>query len=411
MTAERKGAQKNIRIFSLYFLLFFGGMGIIQPFITLHFDSIGFSGQQISALMVVSSFTLILLAPQFGLWFDYSKNKRRILTLSLAIITAALVAIPPLRGFAPVLVLWSIHRAVNSSAISAAENLSFHIGADANGQKASGFGSIRLWGSVGFALVALAGGWVYQELGIQINSVIFLGLMVIVVIVVQLMPASIFTSGEIVDDDQANLGFRGILNIITRDRFLWLTVIALALTDPLQDGIRSFEPIFMKNLGIPEASIGLAVTLSSLGEVPFMIWADYLIHRLGIHRIVVAVVAFDLARRLTVWFFPLPGVVFVTNVLTCVSFTFRLNSTVSLVNLRIPRKYTTTANGFIGVTMYGLGHMLSNSLSGVVFDHLGGRYLYLLAAGLCLLSLVFALAAGSDQKGGNSTLTPVSDPN
>ena len=191
---------------------------------------------------------------------------------------------------------------------------------------------------------------------------------------------------------------RGVLSLIIRDRYLWFTVLALALTDTLQDGFRSFEPLFMQDLGLTQSMIGLASTLSALGEVPFMLWGDRLIRRFGIRQMILFTFVFDLLRRGLVWLFPSAPLVFVLNVLTCVSFSFRLLSTISLVNARIPKRYTTTALVFISVTLYGLGHILSSGLSGLIFDAFGARQLYLLGVGLCLMSLLVAILAGPEPK-------------
>jgi len=170
-------------------------------------------------------------------------------------------------------------------------------------------------------------------------------------------------------------------------------VVALALTDPLFDGVRSFEPIFMEELGLPVSVIGLAATLSALLEVPMMLGADRLIERLEVKNLVIAILSFDLTRRLLVWIFPSGWVVFALNIMTAISFTLRLITTVHLINLRIPKQYTTTAFTFVFNTMNGIMYILSNAISGVIYDAFGARQIYLVSATLCVIALGCALAA------------------
>jgi len=125
-----------------------------------------------------------------------------------------------------------------------------------------------------------------------------------------------------------------------------------------------------------------------------MLGADALIRRFGVQRLVMFVLAFDLTRRLLVWFFPNRWVVFGLNILTAVSFTLRLVTTVHLVNLRIPQRYTTVAYTFIVNTLNGIMYMVSNAISGVVYDAYGARQIYLVSAILCIAGLGCALAAG-----------------
>jgi MFS family permease len=111
-----------------------------------------------------------------------------------------------------------------------------------------------------------------------------------------------------------------------------------------------------------------------------------------------------------VWFFPTAGVVFVTSVLTSASFTFRLVCSVTLINMILPKNVTSTANALIGVTMFGVGYMLSNALSGFIYDRFGNREIYLMGAVLCVISLILALSAGKfDSKFTSSYTDPLTE--
>ena len=365
----------------------------MMPFLSLQFKAVGYNGVQISLLNMLSALAVILTAPQYGLIFDRSKDKRLILLISLAIATVTLFLIPYLRAFGAMLVIYTINRVIVSSSITAGENLSYQVSADKNGEEKAAFGSLRMWGSLGFALTALLGGKIFQDYGLLLNDQIFLGFMAAAFVVLLLMPESIFRERRTAETIETSLSTRGVIKLIAKDRYLLLTVVALALTDPLFDGVRSFEPIFMEELGLPVSVIGLAATLSALLEVPMMLSADGLIHRFGVQRIVMFVLTFDLIRRLLVWFVPNGWVVFGLNILTAVSFTLRLVSTVHLVNLRMPKQYTTTAVTFIFNTLNGVMYMVSNAISGVVYDTYGARQIYLVSATLCVIALGCALAA------------------
>ena len=364
-----------------------------MPFLSLQFKAVGYNGVQISLLNMLSALAVILTAPQYGLIFDRSKDKRLILLISLAIATVTLFLIPYLRAFGAMLVIYTINRVIISSSITASENLSYQVSADKNGEEKAAFGSLRMWGSLGFALTALLGGKIFQDYGLLLNDQIFLGFMAAAFVVLLLMPESIFRERRTAETIETSLSTRGVIKLIAKDQYLLLTVVALALTDPLFDGVRSFEPIFMEELGLPVSVIGLAATLSALFEVPMMLSADGLIHRFGVQRIVMFVLTFDLIRRLLVWFVPNGWVVFGLNILTAVSFTLRLVSTVHLVNLRMPKQYTTTAVTFIFNTLNGVMYMVSNAISGVVYDTYGARQIYLVSATLCVIALGCALAA------------------
>ncbi len=380
------------QLFRLYFFLIFAALGMIITYMPLHYDSIGFSGIEISTIMIGGSAAVILIAPKYGLIFDQAANKRSVLITSLLIMAFTLGTIGWLKLFVPVLLLWMIYRSVQGPFYATSENLSYSVASSSKEHQGSSFGSIRLWGSIGYGVSTLFAGWIYQNYGFTYNSVGFLILIGLSIVVLLFLPGSVFDmTGGI---KRLDINLSSVLKMVSSHRFLWLMALALAISDPTQDGIRSFEPIYMQNLGLQAGIIGLANSLSALGELPFMLNADKVIRKIGIQRIIIFVFLFDLLRRLVVWFFPSAGVVFVTSVLTSASFTFRLVSSITLVNLILPKHVTSTANALIGVTMFGVGYMISNALSGFVYDRFGNREVYLVGAALCLVSLCLALSAG-----------------
>ena len=228
------------------------------------------------------------------------------------------------------------------------------------------------------------------------NAVFYIVLSLGVVFVLLSLPAKNFHPGS--PGDEAELNLPGVLKLVVKDRYLWLMVLALAVSDPVMDGVRSFEPVYMKQLGLTASVIGISTMLSALLEIPLMLSVDRLITKHGYRKILLFVITFDLLRRMVVWFFPSGATVFAMTVLNSVSFPLRLFTMVSLVNRRIPKRYTTTALSFISVTVTGLVYMLSNAMAGVVFDKFGGRQVFLMGAVFCVISLGLALSAGnSDQ--------------
>ena len=192
-------------------------------------------------------------------------------------VTMALV--PSLGIFLAVVLLYSINRVITTFNISAVQNITYQVGSSEGGR--NDFGRIRLWGSLGFAFVVLLGGLIYEKLGVTVNVWIFIALSLALVIVLLRMPATYFQLSS--SNDEADLGLGVVLKLILKNRFLWMTVVALALTDPVMDGVRSFEPVIMKNLGMTESVIGLSTMLSALFEVPLMLRVDRIIAR-GLSR-------------------------------------------------------------------------------------------------------------------------------
>lgn len=378
---------------SLFFVLIFGAIAVMQPYLNLYYQYTGFTGVQIGLVATISSLVVILVAPQYGNLYDHSANKRSFLILTMLATLISLGIVPFTSAFVSVVVLYSVYRVISTSNISAAHNLAFHAGSS---QLGNNFGGTRLWGSLGYSIFVLIGGWVFERMGIKVNAIVYVLLCLSVVFVLFRMPGEMFKQEPV--DSKTELSLSGVLKLVIGDRYLWLMMLALALTDPVMDGVRSFEPVYMKELGLSESIIGISGMLAALLEIPLMLSVDRLIKKYGYHKVTVFVFVFDLLRRMIVWFFPYGSSVFTMTVLNSVSFPLRLYTMVSLVNQRIPKQYTTTALNFVSVTLTGLGYMLSNALSGLIYDRFGGQQVFLFAAVLCASSLLLALIANNSHK-------------
>jgi MFS family permease len=73
--------------------------------------------------------------------------------------------------------------------------------------------------------------------------------------------------------------------------------------------------------------------------------------------------------------------------------------TIHLINQFIPKRFTTTANGFISVALYGLSYIFSNAICGIIYDYIGPRQNYLFWSLLAVGSLILAIAAGNPRMG------------
>ncbi|MFH1445860.1 MAG: MFS transporter [Chloroflexota bacterium] len=388
--------RKNMRLMNLYFFLYFAAGGFIIPFLSLYYRDIHLNGIQIGAVGTIGGLMGIIAAPFWGFISDRSSNKRLIFQITLIISGIFMVLVGQFTLFWMVTALYASHRFWSASNIATAENLAFRIAKPSGDGKKNGFGSMRLWGSLSWAVTSLLGGWLIVRLAIQVNMLAYAAFCTLAAFLLFFISKESFKAEEHLEKEDHKGG--SVLRMILTDKYLLLMVAALALTNPLGNGIRQFEPIYMIELGISESLIGTAAMLSAFIEVPFMFWADHLIIRFGISKVLIIVFFLDLVRRLLVWIFPFGWVVFGMQVAMSVTLSLRLVTAVNMVNQRVPQKYTTTTLALITVTIFGISNMISSALSGVVYEIFSGRELYLMSAVGCLISLALALYAAFIQK-------------
>jgi len=388
--------RKNMHLMSLYFFLYFAAGGFIFPFLPLYYRDIHLTGIQIGAIGSIGSLMGIIAAPFWGFISDRSSHKRLIFQITLIVSGIFMVLVGQFTLFWIVTALYASYQFWSASNNATAENMAFWIAKPIGNGKKNGFGSMRLWGSLSWAFTSLFGGWLIEKLAIQVNMLAYAAFCTLAAFLLFFISKESFKAEEHLEKEDHKGG--SVLRMILTDKYLLLMVAALALANSLGNGIHQFEPIYMIGLGISESLIGTAAMLSAFIEVPFMFWADHLIMRFGISKVLIIIFFLDSVRRLLVWIFPFGWVVFGMKVAMSVTFSLRLVTAVNMVNQRVPQKYTTTALALITVTIFGISNMISSALSGVVYEIFSGRELYLMSAVGCLISLALALYADVIQK-------------
>lgn len=137
-------------------LYFFQGIsvGIIMPFLALHFKQRGFLDWQIGVLSGIGPLVTILLAGFLGMLADRTVNRNRLLVGTLVLQTAVFVGVIAASHFAWV-VLSNVAYAIAGALTGALMTAGIIIMARDRG---SDFGKVRVWLSIGFVASSLVGG-------------------------------------------------------------------------------------------------------------------------------------------------------------------------------------------------------------------------------------------------------------
>ena len=263
------------------------------------------------------------------------------------------------------------------------------MGIAAGNKKKSGYGSIRLWGALGWAAVTYFGGVLIERTGIFSAFVGYAVVMVLSALIIQ--PLSAFQKNtEAEKQDRANPF--AALTLVWRDRALGGFAIALLISWASRLGMRQFEVLFMDQLGAPESMIGLASTLGAIIEVPIMLWVDKLIRKYNTTRILRVGFFLEIVRVALVVFSPTIPTIFLNRAIGGVSFAFISIATVVFITERAPSGQNATYQALYSVTFPSLVTLLGAPLMGRIYDARGAYIMYPIAAiGISLSLIIFWL--------------------
>ncbi|NTV11526.1 MAG: MFS transporter, partial [Zoogloea sp.] len=138
-----------------YYFFYFAFVGAFSPYFSLYLQSIGISAAQIAALMSLMSLMRILAPNLWGWLADRLGARAPIIRLSGLLSIGGFAVFFFTREFSGLFIAMALMAFFWSAALPLAEALTFaHLGSHS-----SRYGSIRLWGSVGFIVAVLGIGY------------------------------------------------------------------------------------------------------------------------------------------------------------------------------------------------------------------------------------------------------------
>jgi PPP family 3-phenylpropionic acid transporter len=369
----------NSQLIPLRLYYFFTGTsGFLIPFLSLFYVERGLTGTQIGWLGTIGSLTALVVAPLWGRWSDRIPHPRGLLQFSILGSAIFFLFLSQQHAF------WGIALFVLLQAliISGAEPIGNSLAMGAvEGEKKAGFGSIRMWGSLGWAVSSLMSGWLIERIGLFaafIGNTFSAGMGILTLFFIP-MKAKIAPSTARPRTRELIRQFRG-------DRGMVGLAVALALLWVTRMGTYQFEPIYMKQLGAGETLIGLSSMLGALPELLGMLWADRLVRLHGAHTVLKWGILLFAGTALGVVLLPSIPTLIAMRAVSGIAFSFYWVALIVFINERAPLGQTATTMALYLVTLRESVGMVGAPLSGMAFDAFGAYWLYPLAVGGTLLS-------------------------
>ncbi|OGO44183.1 MAG: hypothetical protein A2W37_06520 [Chloroflexi bacterium RBG_16_63_12] len=359
--------------FTFYFL-FFAGVAFLAPFIVLYYQSLGFTGTQIGLLAGLTP--LITL---FGtlLWTglaDATRRHRLIMSLALLVGVAALSLFPFLKAFAPVMLITILLNMFFAPVSSFADSATMFMLVD----KKEMYGRVRLGGTFGFGLAAPIAGRLVQDYGLKLAfwggaALMFLAFVVSPKLVYRPSKAGAATGGS-------------VLTLLTNRR--WVFFLAVAFAGGLTLAVtNNYLFPYLKELGANETTMGLALAIGTIGEIPVLFFGNQLIQRLKPYGLLMLAMVVSGIRLLLFAASSTPNLVMLLQLFAGLTFPAMWVAGVSYADDNAPAGMGATAQGLFGAMVFGFGMAMGGFLGGLLLANLGGQGMYLVV-GVIVLAIV-----------------------
>jgi len=358
----------------------YASMVLLVTYFPLYFESLGFTKLQIGAVYSVGPLLSIVSNLVVGIVSDRTKNLPRLLKLLYLAQILSLALLLPQKEFgimAGIMALFYLFQTPNNSMLDSVSLLA------AERMKIS-FPSIRMYGSLGYAVCAIAFGYVLQTFGSDLTIWLILG------VVFASLALSFF-----VGDYQASLRkfeFKGLWGLFRRKETLLFfgLILVVSVAHRMNEG---FLAVAMREIGADDSVIGFASLASAASEIPmFFLLAKYG-HRFREFPLLAVASFFYVIRLVLLSEANEPWMMVALQSMHCITFAIFYITALRCLQGLIPDEYRSSGQAVFAVVWSGLAGLTAGTLGGWLYDSFGLPYVFRAGSLFALVGAAGFLAA------------------
>lgn len=363
---------------SAAYFAYYAAIACWSPYIVLYYAALGLSGTQIGVLNAVMPLGMVFLAPLWGSLADTYNAHRLILRVALLATATVGLFLTAASGFGQVALLIVLFTLVGTTAAPLLDAYGVTIGA---GTK-TGFGRLRVWGSVGYTVVV----WLVGAAMGRGVSPLFL-----FAYAAALTLTFAATLGLPPRQGAHRPQRRGAGLWRRRDIRLLLLVTFLLFTSTTP--MFTLFGLYVEAQGGTSALIGAASAVAAISELPVFFWGGRLVGRFGSRRLYGVALGVFAVRTALYTVVPSAPWILAVQGLHGLSFGFYLIAAMALLHERVGSEKLATAQGLLASAM-ACGQIVGALLSGAVLERFGIFTVYGVSAVVMVLALAVFIGGG-----------------
>ncbi|WP_063845944.1 MFS transporter [Paenibacillus sp. FJAT-27812] len=374
--------KRSFHFIKAFNFFVYGAIAVYSTFFAIYLQSIGMSTMEIGTLMAGGPVVSIIANPLWGYLSDRLRNVKRSLIIMLI---GSMLIMQLVFLFESYTIIYTsmlfffffqmpLFSQTNSLILNSIEGTGLN------------FGAFRLFGSLGWALMAVAAGPVIGQIGIERLWIIYTVMMLI-----SLAFAFTLPKGEV--KGAAPAGKVNYRSMFVNRTFLLFLIIGLVISIPNSMN-STFITLYIKEMGGDASLIGWSAFWSSIFEIPIFLLLDRYLKknaRTMVLCLIVISVLFTLRWFLMSHTSSAEQIIYI-QVLHCITFGGYYYIGTQLTVLLVPAEFRASGQAVYALTWGGLSGIAAGIIGGFVFEQSGPQAMYQLCSILAAVGIVgFAL--------------------
>lgn len=362
--------NRSYNVIKAFNFFIYGALSVYSTFFALYLQKIGWSTLEIGALLAGGPVVSIIANPLWGYLSDRFRNIRMVILIMMAGATIIMQIVFLAQSYTVIYTAMlfffffqmPMFSQSNSLILNAIEGTTYK------------FGSFRLWGSMGWAVLAAVSGPIIGQIGIERLWILYTAMMLMSIIFALGLPRG--ESKVAVKSEKTN--YR---SIFANRAFLLFLLLGLVLSIPNSMN-QTFIALYIAELGGQADMIGWAAFFSSIFEIPVFLLLDRYLKRntkTMMFCMIFVSVLFTLRWALMAGADTGLQIIFV-QMLHCITFGGFYYIGTQLTALLVPAQYRASGQAVYALIYGGVSGMAAGVIGGWLFQNLGAQSMYVSGA-------------------------------
>jgi PPP family 3-phenylpropionic acid transporter len=374
-------SKKSAWIFGGLHFLYFAALSYFIPYINLYLEGVGLSGSEIGLVRSLPSLVGIVAAPLWGILSDALRLRRGLFIIGTIGSAILMLIISLVTQLGWLIVLGVAHSFVLAVVMPLLTSMTLEL----LGERRAEYGQMRLWGAVGWGIMAPLAGLIIGAFGLPWIFYGYALLMGVSVVLATRLPAvDVSLQDSLGGSLKALLGCRGLQIFLVS---VFVVGVGSAVTN-------NFLVLFLKELGGSEALYGLSLTVSTLSEIPVYFFSAPLLRRFGTRPVIICAIALYVIYTLLCAQLVNPVWVLAVQLLLGAAFGGLWSAGVAYMAEVAPPGLGATAQSLFSSVFMGLAYAVGAAVGGVLYDGVGPVLTFQLTGVAILLGLAFFWVMG-----------------
>ncbi|MBU3566797.1 MFS transporter [Polynucleobacter alcilacus] len=359
--------------FGSFFFLYFAYVGLVSPYASLFFLDRGFSVIEIAVLMSMLQVTRIVGPFSWGWLSDYLSNRVGIIRFCACLAALVFAFIFFLQSYIGFFIWMFVLHTVLSSLMPLGESATVHaLFKDNSFDKR--YGRLRLWGSIGFIVMVLVAGELFQRKSIELYPIVGMIVLLLLAVISFCLREPKMERRKMVKGE--------MLVVLVNPDVRWFLLSGFFMIFA-HAALYVFYSLYLADLGYGKFQIGLFWALGVFAEVIFFYFQSKVLSRVDAEVVLQGAFGIGVVRFILIAFLPITPVLIFAQILHAGTFAAHHSAATKLLQRWFTGPLQARGQAVMATVSYGLGGTLGGLCAGWIWELSQPRDVFVMAAFAC----------------------------